>query len=142
VRCTCILLRCGNDVVADALLGRFLPRLGPPVATQAASFVFRRASISGIFDSASAFTIDKDRAAASLYCNFGDFPRNSSSDLQGSFLLQGRCLLGQFWLSFAPDVTTERSPATSAADAPIISLDLGRFWKNSRLLYYYLATPI
>jgi len=141
VRCTCILLRCGNDVVADALLGRFLPRLGPPVATQAASFVFRRASIGGIFDSTSAFTIDKDRAAASLYCNFADFPRNSSGDLQGRSLLQGRCLLGQFWLSFAPDVRSE-APATSAADAPIVSLDLGRFWKNSRLLYYYLATPI
>lgn len=41
VRRTCILLRCGNIVVADALLGRFLPRLGPLVATQAASFILR-----------------------------------------------------------------------------------------------------
>jgi hypothetical protein len=31
------LLQCGNIVAADALLGRFLPRLGPLVATQAAS---------------------------------------------------------------------------------------------------------
>jgi hypothetical protein len=37
VRRTCILLRRGNIVVADALLGRFLPRLGPLVVTQAAS---------------------------------------------------------------------------------------------------------
>ncbi len=37
VRRTCILLRRGNVVVADALLGRFLPRLGPLVVTQAAS---------------------------------------------------------------------------------------------------------
>jgi hypothetical protein len=37
-----ILLQCGNVVAADALLGRFLPRLGPLVATQAASFRFGR----------------------------------------------------------------------------------------------------
>jgi hypothetical protein len=37
VQRTLILLQCGNAVVADALLGRFLPRLGPLVATQAAS---------------------------------------------------------------------------------------------------------
>jgi hypothetical protein len=34
-----ILLQRGNVFAADALLGRFLPRLGPPVATQAASFI-------------------------------------------------------------------------------------------------------
>lgn len=39
VQCTSILLRRDNVVVADALLGRFLPRLGPLVVTQAASFV-------------------------------------------------------------------------------------------------------
>jgi 2-polyprenyl-3-methyl-5-hydroxy-6-metoxy-1,4-benzoquinol methylase len=39
VRRTCILLQRGKVFAADALLGRFLPRLGPPVATQAASFV-------------------------------------------------------------------------------------------------------
>jgi hypothetical protein len=38
VRRTYILVRCGKPLAADALLGRFLPRLGPPVATQAASF--------------------------------------------------------------------------------------------------------
>jgi len=32
------LLQRGKVVAADALLGRFLPRLGPLVATQAASF--------------------------------------------------------------------------------------------------------
>ncbi len=36
---TCILLRCGKFVAADALFGCFLPRLGPLVATQAASFL-------------------------------------------------------------------------------------------------------
>lgn len=36
VRRTCILLQRGKIVAADALLGRFLPRLGPLVATQAA----------------------------------------------------------------------------------------------------------
>jgi len=36
---TCILLRCGKPLAADALLGCFLPRLGPLVATQAASFL-------------------------------------------------------------------------------------------------------
>ena len=35
---TCILLQRGKVVAADALLGRFLPRLGPLVTTQAASF--------------------------------------------------------------------------------------------------------
>jgi hypothetical protein len=35
-------LRCGNDVVADALLGRFLPRLGPLVVTQAVSLFLAR----------------------------------------------------------------------------------------------------
>jgi hypothetical protein len=35
---TFILLRCGKPLAADALLGCFLPRLGPLVATQAASF--------------------------------------------------------------------------------------------------------
>jgi hypothetical protein len=39
VRRTCILLQRGKVFAADALLGRFLPRLGPPVATQAASLV-------------------------------------------------------------------------------------------------------
>ena len=39
VRRTCMLLRRGKTFAADALLGRFLPRLGPLVATQAASFV-------------------------------------------------------------------------------------------------------
>ena len=38
VRRTSILLRCDNPVVADALLGRFLPRLGPLASLQAASF--------------------------------------------------------------------------------------------------------
>jgi len=38
VRCGRILLQRGKVVAADALLGRFLPRLGPLVATQAASF--------------------------------------------------------------------------------------------------------
>ena len=38
MRRTCILLQRGKVVAADALLGRFLPRLGPLVATQAASF--------------------------------------------------------------------------------------------------------
>jgi|GEM_PF-6603071 len=37
---TFILLRCGKPLAADALLGCFLPRLGPLVATQAASFLF------------------------------------------------------------------------------------------------------
>ena len=32
------MLQRGKVVAADALLGRFLPRLGPLVATQAASF--------------------------------------------------------------------------------------------------------
>jgi hypothetical protein len=36
VHCTYILVRCGEPLAADALLGRFLPRLGPLVATQAA----------------------------------------------------------------------------------------------------------
>ena len=38
VHCTCILLRCGSVVAAHAHFGRFLPRLGPLVATQAVSF--------------------------------------------------------------------------------------------------------
>jgi hypothetical protein len=36
---TFILLRCGKPLAADTLLGCFLPRLGPLVATQAASFL-------------------------------------------------------------------------------------------------------
>jgi hypothetical protein len=36
---TCILLRCGKSLAADALFGCFLPRLGPHAATQAASFL-------------------------------------------------------------------------------------------------------
>ena len=36
---TFILLRRGKPLAADALLGYFLPRLGPHVATQAASFL-------------------------------------------------------------------------------------------------------
>jgi hypothetical protein len=38
VRRTCILVRRGKVIAADALLGRFLPRLGPLVETRAASF--------------------------------------------------------------------------------------------------------
>jgi hypothetical protein len=36
---TCIFLRCGKPLAADALFGCFLPRLGPLVATPAASFL-------------------------------------------------------------------------------------------------------
>src|ERR1700730_14440253 len=36
---TYILLRCGKPLAADAHFGRFLPRLGPLVATQEASFL-------------------------------------------------------------------------------------------------------
>jgi hypothetical protein len=48
VRRTCILLRCGNRVAADALLGRFLPRLGPLVATRAVSFFLGHYSSFGL----------------------------------------------------------------------------------------------